>query len=252
MKETYSRTKSVWQRMDETERKAVMDYGEKYKAFLDTARTERLAAKEIIRQAEAKGFKPVYDMKSLKAGDKVYWNQKDKSVILAVIGEEPVHEGIKIVGSHIDSPRLDLKANPVHEQEGVVYFRTHYYGGIKKYQWTCIPLALIGVVYTKDGRKVEINIGLKDSDPVFYISDLLIHMAQDQMKKSLAEGITGEQLQPIIATNSDENQKPKEALMKMFKDTYGIEEEDLAAAELELVPAEKSRDVGFDRSLIAS
>lgn len=252
MKETYSRTKSVWQRMDETERKAVMDYGEKYKAFLDTARTERLAAKEIIRQAEAKGFKPVYDMKSLKAGDKVYWNQKDKSVILAVIGEEPVHEGIKIVGSHIDSPRLDLKANPVHEQEGVVYFRTHYYGGIKKYQWTCIPLALIGVVYTKDGRKVEINIGLKDSDPVFYISDLLIHMAQDQMKKSLAEGITGEQLQPIIATNSDENQKPKEALMKMFKDTYGIEEEDFAAAELELVPAEKSRDVGFDRSLIAS
>ena len=226
MKETYSRTKSVWQRMDETERKAVMDYGEKYKAFLDTARTERLAAKEIIRQAEAKGFKPVYDMKSLKAGDKVYWNQKDKSVILAVIGEEPVHEGIKIVGSHIDSPRLDLKANPVHEQEGVVY--------------------------TKDGRKVEINIGLKDSDPVFYISDLLIHMAQDQMKKSLAEGITGEQLQPIIATNSDENQKPKEALMKMFKDTYGIEEEDFAAAELELVPAEKSRDVGFDRSLIAS
>lgn len=252
MKETYSRTKSVCQRMDETERKAVMDYGEKYKAFLDTARTERLAAKEIIRQAEAKGFKPVYDMKSLKAGDKVYWNQKDKSVILAVIGEEPVHEGIKIVGSHIDSPRLDLKANPVHEQEGVVYFRTHYYGGIKKYQWTCIPLALIGVVYTKDGRKVEINIGLKDSDPVFYISDLLIHMAQDQMKKSLAEGITGEQLQPIIATNSDENQKPKEALMKMFKDTYGIEEEDFAAAELELVPAEKSRDVGFDRSLIAS
>lgn len=252
MKETYSRTKSVWQRMDETERKAVMDYGEKYKAFLDTARTERLAAKEIIRQAEAKGFKPVYDMKSLKAGDKVYWNQKGKSVILAVIGEEPVHEGIKIVGSHIDSPRLDLKANPVHEQEGVVYFRTHYYGGIKKYQWTCIPLALIGVVYTKDGRKVEINIGLKDSDPVFYISDLLIHMAQDQMKKSLAEGITGEQLQPIIATNSDENQKPKEALMKMFKDTYGIEEEDFAAAELELVPAEKSRDVGFDRSLIAS
>ena len=252
MKESYSRTKSVWQRMDETERKAVMDYGEKYKAFLDTARTERLAAKEIIRQAEAKGFKPVYDMKSLKAGDKVYWNQKDKSVILAVIGEEPVHEGIKIVGSHIDSPRLDLKANPVHEQEGVVYFRTHYYGGIKKYQWTCIPLALIGVVYTKDGRKVEINIGLKDSDPVFYISDLLIHMAQDQMKKSLAEGITGEQLQPIIATNSDENQKPKEALMKMFKDTYGIEEEDFAAAELELVPAEKSRDVGFDRSLIAS
>lgn len=139
MKETYSRTKSVWQRMNQKERKAVMDYGEKYKAFLDTARTERLAAAEIIRQAEEKGFKPVYTMKSLKPGDKVYWNQKGKSVILAVIGEEPVHEGIKIVGSHIDSPRLDLKANPMHEQEGVVYFRTHYYGGIKKYQWPTIP-----------------------------------------------------------------------------------------------------------------
>ena len=160
MKETYSRTKSVWQRMDADERQAVMDYGEKYKAFLDVARTERLAADEIIRQAEAAGFKPVYDMDSLKPGDKVYWNQKGKSVILAVIGEEPVHAGIKIVGSHIDSPRLDLKANPVHEQDGIVYFRTHYYGGIKKYQWTCIPLALIGVVYTKDGKKVDINIGL--------------------------------------------------------------------------------------------
>lgn len=142
MKETYSRSKSVWQRMNARERKAAMAYGEKYKAFLDTARTERLAAAEIIRRAEEKGFKPVYTMKSLKAGDKVYWNQKDKSVILAVIGKEPVHEGIKIVGSHIDSPRLDLKANPVHEQDGIVYFRTHYYGGIKKYQWTCIPLAL--------------------------------------------------------------------------------------------------------------
>ena len=145
MKETYSRSKSVWQRMNARERKAAMAYGEKYKAFLDTARTERLAAAEIIRRAEEKGFKPVYTMKSIKAGDKVYWNQKDKSVILAVIGKEPVHEGIKIVGSHIDSPRLDLKANPVHEQDGIVYFRTHYYGGIKKYQWTCIPLALIGV-----------------------------------------------------------------------------------------------------------
>ena len=252
MKETYSRTKSVWQRMDADERQAVMDYGEKYKAFLDVARTERLAADEIIRQAEAAGFKPVYDMDSLKPGDKVYWNQKGKSVILAVIGEEPVHAGIKIVGSHIDSPRLDLKANPVHEQDGIVYFRTHYYGGIKKYQWTCIPLALIGVVYTKDGKKVDINIGLKDDDPIFYVSDLLIHMAQDQMKKTLAEGITGEQLQAIAGTNAEEDLKPKEVFMKMLKDTYGIEEEDFAAAELELVPATKSRDVGFDRSMIGA
>ncbi len=238
--------------MDDAERKEVMAYGEKYKAFLDTARTERLASDEIIARAEAKGFKPVYDMKSLKPGDKVYWNQKGKSVILAVIGEEPVHEGIKIVGSHIDSPRLDLKANPVHEQGGIVYFRTHYYGGIKKYQWTTIPLAFIGVIFTKDGKKVEINIGMDDKDPVFYISDLLIHMAQDQMKKPLSEGVTGEQLQAIAWTNSEEKTKPKEAFMNMLKEKYGIEEEDFAAAEFELVPAMKSRDVGFDRSLIAA
>lgn len=138
-----------------------------------------------------------------------------------MIGKEPVHEGIKIVGSHIDSPRLDLKANPVHEQDGIVYFRTHYYGGIKKYQWTCIPLALIGVVFTKDGKKVDINIGLKDSDPVFYVSDLLIHMAQDQMKKTLAEGITGEQLQAVAGTHSEEGQTPKDAIMALLKKNTG-------------------------------
>lgn len=252
MKETYSRTKSVWQRMNEEERKAVMDYGERYKEFLDTARTERLACSEIIRRAEEKGFKPIDSFTSLQPGDKVYMNQRNKSVVLAVMGRQPVHEGLKIVGSHIDSPRLDLKANPVRESEGIVYFRTHYYGGIKKYQWTTIPLALIGVIYRKDGTKVEINVGMKEGDPIFYISDLLIHMAQDQMKKTLAEGITGEQLQAIAFTHSEEDQKPKEAFMKFLKETYGVEEEDFATAELELVPAEKSRDVGFDRSLIAA
>ena len=250
--ETYSRKKTVWQRLGAEERKAVTDYCEGYKAFLDVARTERLATSEIIRQAEAHGFVPVYSVKELKAGDKVYWNQKGKSVVLAVIGEKPVHEGIKIVGSHLDSPRLDLKGNPLHEQDGLVYFRTHYYGGIKKYQWTTIPLALCGVVFTKDGKKVDINIGLKDDDPIFYISDLLIHMAQDQMKKTLADGITGEQLQAIIGSNSDDGETAKDAIYKLLKETYGIEEEDLATAELELVPATKSRDVGFDRSLIAS
>lgn len=252
MKETYSRTKSVWQRMNEEERKAVMDYGERYKEFLDTARTERLACSEIIRRAEEKGFRPIDSFTSLQPGDKVYMNQRNKSVVLAVIGRQPVHEGLKIVGSHIDSPRLDLKANPVRESEGIVYFRTHYYGGIKKYQWTTIPLALIGVIYRRDGTKVEINVGMKEGDPIFYISDLLIHMAQDQMKKTLAEGITGEQLQAIAFTHSEEDQKPKEAFMKFLKETYGVEEEDFATAELELVPAEKSRDVGFDRSLIAA
>lgn len=252
MKETYSRKKTVWQRMNEKERQAAIDLCEKYKQFLDIARTERLATAEIIRRAKEAGFKPLYDMKTLKAGDKVYWNQKGKSVILSVIGKKPVHEGTKIVGSHIDSPRLDLKPNPVNEQDGLVYFRTHYYGGIKKYQWTCIPLALIGVVFTKSGKKVEISIGMNENDPVFYISDLLPHMAQEQMKKTMAQGITGEQLQALIGTHSQDGETPKEAIMKLLKDTYGIEEEDFATAELELVPAMKSRDVGFDKSMLAS
>lgn len=252
MVETYSRKKSVWQRMNEEERKAVMDYSEGYKTFLDVARTERLAVDEIIRQAEAKGFKPLDSFDSLKPGDKVYVNQKGKSVILSVIGKKPVSEGIKIVGSHIDSPRLDLKANPIHEQGGIVYLRTHYYGGIKKYQWTCVPLALIGVMFNKKGERIEINIGMDEKDPIFYISDLLPHMAQDQMKKSLAEGITGEQLQAIAALHSEADEKPMDALLKYLKEKYDVEQEDFATAELELVPAMKSRDVGFDRSMIAS
>lgn len=252
MQQPYSRTESVWQRMDEAERAAVMAYGERYKAFLDAARTERLAARIILDKAEEAGFRPLYDMESLKPGDKVYWNQKGKSVILAVIGQEPVHAGLKIVGSHIDAPRLDLKGNPVHEQDGLVYFRTHYYGGIKKYQWPCIPLALCGVIYTKEGRKLTVNIGMDEKDPVFYITDLLIHLAQDQMKKTLADGVTGEQLQAVIGSLSDKDEKVKDAVLKLLKDRYGIEEEDFTSAELELVPAMKSRDVGFDRSLIAA
>ena len=251
MKEPYSRKESAWARMDEKERQETLAYGERYKAFLDRARTERLAVKEILAKAEAAGFKPLYEAGQLKPGDKVYWNQKGKACILAVIGREPVHEGLKIVGSHIDSPRLDLKGNPVHEQDGVVYFRTHYYGGIKKYQWPCLPLALVGIIHTKDGRTLEVNIGMDEKDPVFYITDLLIHMAQDQMKKTLAEGVTGEQLQAVIGTHTDRDQKAKDALMALLKDSYGVEEEDFTTAELELVPALKSRDVGFDRSLIA-
>lgn len=251
MHEPYSRKAPAWARMDDTERKEVMAYGERYKAFLDRARTERLAVWEILAQAEKAGFRPLYDCKELKPGDKVYWNQKGKACILAVIGEEPVHEGLKIVGSHIDSPRLDLKGNPVHEQDGVVYFRTHYYGGIKKYQWPCIPLALAGIIHTKEGKTIEVNIGMDEKDPVFYITDLLIHMAQDQMKKTLAEGVTGEQLQAVIGTHTEKDKKVKDALLDLLEQTYGVEEEDFTTAELELVPAMKSRDVGFDRSLIA-
>ena len=256
MKETYSRTKSVWQRMDADERQAVMDYGEKYKAFLDVARTERLAADEIIRQAEAAGFKPVYDMDSLQPGDKVYWNQKGKSVILAVIGEEPVHAGIKIVGSHIDSPRLDLRPVPVFEKTGIGYLRTHYYGGVRKYQWPTIPLALHGVIYRTDGTRVNVCIGEKDDDPVFCITDLLPHLGAKQSAKTLAEGITAEDLNVIIASlpieDKDAEQRVKLNVLGMLNEAYGITERDFTRAEIEVVPAYKARDIGLDRAMIGA
>lgn len=238
--------------LSQEERAEMEAYCKRYAAFMNACKTEREATAWATAEAEKHGFKPAVPGMEVKPGDKIYLNNRGKSFMIAVVGTESLAEGANICAAHVDSPRMDLKPQPLYEDSEIAYFKTHYYGGIKKYQWTCIPLALIGVVYTKDGKKVDINIGLKDDDPIFYVSDLLIHMAQDQMKKTLAEGITGEQLQAIAGTNAEEDLKPKEVFMKMLKDTYGIEEEDFAAAELELVPATKSRDVGFDRSLIAS
>ena len=247
----FDRENSVWARFSEEQRLEMEEYSKKYRHFLDTARTERLANKEIIRQAETAGFKPLHDYTTLKAGDKVYWNQKGKSVILAVIGTEPVAQGMKIVGSHIDCPRLDLKAMPVAEKNGIVYFKTHYYGGLLKYQWVCLPLSLIGVVYTADGRRIDVSIGEDPDDPVFFINDLLPHLGKDQAAKKLSEAISGEMLMPLVGTNSEE-EKTKPAVLELLKKKYGIEEEDFASAELEIIPAIKSRDVGLDRSMIMS
>ena len=247
----FDRENSVWARFSEEQRLEMEEYSKKYRQFLDTARTERLANAEIIRQAEAAGFRPHSDYTSLKAGDKVYWNQKGKSVILAVIGTEPVSQGMKIVGSHIDCPRLDLKAMPVTEKNGIVYFKTHYYGGLLKYQWVCLPLSLIGVVYTADGRRIDVSIGEDPDDPVFFINDLLPHLGKDQAAKKLSEAISGEMLMPLVGTNSEE-EKTKPAVLELLKKKYGIEEEDFASAELEIIPAIKSRDVGLDRSMIMS
>lgn len=247
----FDRENSVWARFSEEQRLEMEEYSKKYCQFLDTARTERLANAEIIRQAEAAGFRPLSDYTSLKAGDKVYWNQKGKSVILAVIGTEPVSQGMKIVGSHIDCPRLDLKAMPVTEKNGIVYFKTHYYGGLLKYQWVCLPLSLIGVVYTADGRRIDVSIGEDPDDPVFFINDLLPHLGKDQAAKKLSEAISGEMLMPLVGTNSEE-EKTKPAVLELLKKKYGIEEEDFASAELEIIPAIKSRDVGLDRSMIMS
>jgi aspartyl aminopeptidase len=247
----FDRENSVWARFSQEERLEMEEYTKNYRSFLDTARTERLANKEIIRQATAAGFKPLSDYTTLTAGDKVYWDQKGKSVILAVIGTDPIEQGLKIVGSHIDCPRLDLKAMPVVEKDKVVYFKTHYYGGLKKYQWVCMPLSLVGVVYTTDGRKLDISIGEDPADPVFYINDILPHLGKDQGEKKLNEAIEGEMLMPLVGSNSEE-EKTKPAILNILKDKYGIEEEDFASAELEIIPTQKSREVGLDRSMIMS
>ena len=242
---------SAWARFSPEERGQMEAYNVNYRHFLDTARTERLANKEIIRQAKEAGFKALSEYTSLKPGDKVYWDQKGKSAILAVIGSQPITDGMKIVGSHIDCPRLDLKAMPVVEKNKIVYFKTHYYGGILKYQWVCMPLSLIGVVFTADGRQIDVSIGEDPDDPVFYINDLLPHLGKDQAAKKLTEAITGEMLMPIVGTNSTE-EKTKPTILSLLKEKYGIEEEDFASAELEIIPAVKSRDVGLDRSMIMS
>ena len=242
---------SAWARFSSEERRRMEEYSAAYRRFLDTARTERLAAREIIRQAEDAGFKPLSEYTSLKAGDKVYWNQKGKSVILAVVGSEPLEQGMKIVGSHIDCPRLDLKAMPVVEKNKIVYFKTHYYGGVLKYQWVCMPLSLVGVVYTADGRQIDISIGEDPDDPVFFINDLLPHLGKDQAAKKLGEAITGEMLMPLVGTYSEE-EKTKPQILELLREKYGITEEDFTSAELEIIPAQKSREVGLDRSLLMS
>ncbi len=252
---TYKRA-YVWDKLNEAERKACMDMGEDYKAFLNESKTERRCAAEIIRRAEEAGFVCICKKTQLKPGDKVYYNNRGKAVMLAVIGEEPIENGMNIVGSHIDSPRLDIKQNPVYEGGGTALLKTHYYGGIKKYQWTALPLALYGVIVKANGEKVEIAVGDKCGDPVFYISDLLPHLAKDQMGKTLAEGIEGEGLNILIGSlpvdDTEASDRFKSALLALLNERYGITEEDFISAELEAVPAGAARDVGFDRGLIVA
>lgn len=250
--------KNIWEELSEKEIEEIFEYGERYKNFLDHAKIEREATVTIIEKAKENGFVSLEEaLKSkIKKGDKIYLNNKNKSVIMMVVGED-ITEGMNILGSHIDSPRLDLKQNPVYEEGHMAYFKTHYYGGVKKYQWATIPLALHGTAFTKDGKKLNIVIGEKEDDPIFYISDLLIHLSKDQRKKTMDEGITGEQLNVIIGHRSykdkDEEKSPiKNSVLKYLNKEYGLVEEDFLVAELTIVPAGKARDVGFDRSLIAS
>lgn len=233
-----------------------MDYAEDYKAFLDISKTEREFVKNTIEAAQEKGFVDIESKDELKYGDKVYASIKGKGLCLAVIGKEPVANGINILGAHIDSPRLDLKPNPIYEDKEACYFKTHYYGGIKKYQWTTIPLAIHGSVFTKDGKQVDICVGEKDEDPIFYITDLLPHLGNEQMKKNANEFISGEDLNVVIGgiplDDEDTKELYKANILKYLFDNYGLTEKDFVSAEIEIVPQMKARDVGFDRAFIAA
>ena len=230
-------------------------YAKRYMSFMDECKTEREATAWAVREAEKLGFRPFVPGMEAKPGDKIYYNNRDKSIALAVIGTEPLSKGANICAAHVDSPRLDLKPNPLYEDSEIAYFKTHYYGGIKKYQWTTTPLALHGVVYRKDGSLVTVTIGEDDSDPILMISDLLPHLAADQMQKSAAKVIEGEQLNVILGTAPIEGEGAdlvKLNIMKLLNEKYGLVEADFQSAELTVVPAGRCREVGLDRSLISA
>lgn len=236
--------------------KAADEFCEDYKAFLDAAKTEREAVSETVKRAEAAGFIEYERGKDYPAGSKIYKVNRNKAVILAVIGKEKADKGVLISAAHIDSPRLDLKPNPLYEQDDLAFFKTHYYGGIKKYQWTAIPLALHGVVCKKDGTKVEVRIGEDDGDPQLVITDLLPHLGSEQMQKKAADVIKGEGLNLLIGSrplpDDEGSDSVKLNVMKLLNEKYGIVEGDFTSAELEAVPAFKARDIGFDRSMIGA
>lgn len=248
--------KNAYLRMSDSEIKKCDKFCEGYKRFLDEAKTEREAAGYIEREAKAAGFVKFDKKKKYKAGDKVYLINREKSAILAVIGSEPIENGVNLLAAHIDSPRLDMKQNPLMEKDEVGYFKSHYYGGIKKYQWTTVPMSLHGVIVKADGSKVIVKIGEDENDPVFCVSDLLPHLASAQMKRSAPELIKGEELNLIIGSRpfkDDEiSEKIKLNLLAILNKKYGITEEDFLSAELEAVPAFKARDIGFDRSLVGA
>ena len=247
--------KNGYDLIDAEETKLVFAYCEGYKRFMDAARTEREAVKTGIELAEEEGFVPFVPGKALKAGDKVYFNNRGKSLILAVIGKKPLSEGCVIAGAHVDSPRLDLKQLPLFEDTEMAFFKTHYYGGIKKYQWVTIPLELHGGVARKNGDVIDVVIGRDPEDPQFVITDLLPHLAADQMKKTMAEGVKAEALNILIGSvpYADEGKdRVKLAVLSLLHDDYGITEEDFLSAELTAVPAFQSRDIGFDHSFIGA
>lgn len=259
-KEVTYQFKNAWEALSEEEIKACYDFSEGYKAFLDAGKTERESAREILKAAQAKGYKNIDAYLSgeekLTAGSKIYAVNRDKAILLFNMGSKPLKEGMNIVGAHIDVPRIDLKPFPLYEDSGMAFLKTHYYGGIKKYQWTALPLALHGVVMNKNNEKIEVVIGEDEADPIFAITDLLPHLAKDQSVKKLGEGIEGEGLNVLVGHRpyGDDKTKDKVKLhvLKILNEKYGITEEDFLSAEFEIVPAGKAKDLGFDRSMISA
>lgn len=251
----YKRKKG-FEDLKKDEKDKVFAYGEDYRKFINAAKTEREFCGDAYKILEKNGFVELSQKESLKCGDKVYFVNRGKGLIAAVIGEKSITDGINIVGSHIDSPRIDLKPNPLYEENGFGYFKTHYYGGIKKYQWTSIPLSLRGIIVKADGTQIKISIGENEGDPIFCITDLLPHLAQEQMSRKLSEGVKGEELNVLIGNIADEdkevNERIKFNILKLLNEKYDICEEDFASSELELVPAFEAKDMGLDRSMIAA
>ena len=246
--------KNAWKKYNNESMKDLMAFNEEYKKFITVGKTERACVNESVRLAEAAGFKPLSSFKSLKAGDKVYVTNKGKNIAAFVMGEKPVEAGLRVLGAHIDSPRLDVKQNPLYEKNGFALMDTHYYGGIKKYQWVTTPLAIYGVVCKKDGSSINVVIGEDANDPIVGISDLLVHLSGDQLQKSAAKVIEGEDLDVTMGSmplEDAEKDAVKANILKMLKEKYDFEEEDFISAELEIVPAGPARDYGLDRSMVA-
>lgn len=244
-----------WEGLPDSVKNDIIKFSDEYIHFLNRSKTEREATSFITEILDKNGFVNIKDKMILVPGDKVYYVNREKSVYVAIIGNKPVEAGLNIIGSHIDSPRLDLKPNPLYEDTGFAYFKTHYYGGIKKYQWTTIPLSIHGVIVKANGEKVTINVGEDDNDPIFTITDLLPHLAQEQMEKKLKDSISGEDLNLLIGSIPIGDEKTTERIklniLKILNDKYGITERDFVSSELELVPAFKARSLGFDRSMVA-
>ena len=254
-KKLFNKKENGWKALDSSEKQKIFNFSNGYMEFLNKAKTEREFVKHARELADKNGFKDIMEFDTLKPGDKIYFINRNKSMYLAIIGTESIDKGLHIIGSHVDSPRLDLKPNPLYEDTEMAYFKTHYYGGIKKYQWTTIPLSIHGTIVKANGEKMDICIGEDENDPIFTITDLLPHLAQDQMEKKLKNGIDGEDLNLLIGSipyGEKGESQVKLNILNILNQKYGITEVDLTSSEIEIVPAFKARSLGLDESMVAA